>query len=156
MIHLCQCGWKVISKVDFDLTCPRCQASLAIRGGVMHSHNGDPSVPKIKDLKEQIAERGRACWAELHGCQEPTQQWYAEWLKTVPSFGCSCRKNWDELTTKYPPDFSSREAFFKWSVDRHNDVNRKLGKPQVSVMEAEGLHKAPPANVGWAPTHNQP
>ena len=129
MIYECECGWKVISKVDFDLTCPRCQASLAVRGDVMHSHNGDPSIPKVKDLKAFIEERGRTAWEQLHSCTNPSQQWYDQWLESVPRFGCSCRKSWDELTKLHPPDFSSRKAFARWAIDRHNDVNRKLGKP---------------------------
>ena len=45
-----------------------------------------------------------------------------------------CRRGYDtilatEPTRMTPRTFGSREALFKWTVDVHNRVNAKLGKP---------------------------
>lgn len=81
---------------------------------------------KAEEAKIKNADKGRAAWAELHAVINPTPAWYAEWLKTIPSFGCGCRMEWDMLTQQHPPDFDN---FAQWAIDRHNDVNKKLGKP---------------------------
>jgi hypothetical protein len=49
---------------------------------------------------------------------------------------CDCGKNWDALLDEFPPDVSNRKAFFLWTVDAHNRVNEKLGKPKFSNREA--------------------
>jgi hypothetical protein len=38
-----------------------------------------------------------------------------------------------------PPDFTSPEAFFAWGVALHNAVNRKLGKPELTIEEARRI-----------------
>lgn len=85
-----------------------------------------------------------ALWMELH--QFSLELWnpvaaaewyYLEWLPKLPHLGCDdCTSDWYQLTQQYPPDFSSQERFFEWTVRRHNDINRKLGKPVLSIEEA--------------------
>lgn len=70
--------------------------------------------------------------------------WYIAWKAHIPSLNCDCKKNWEKLTEKYPPDFSSRIAFFKWTIDRHNDVNLELSKPHFSYSQAEALYGLSP------------
>lgn len=101
----CQCGWQATVAVSMDITCPLCQRVFRV---------------------ESKEDQGRAAWAALHSVVDPTPEWYAAWLETVPSFGCPCRHNWDALTKDNPPDYQN---FAQWAIDRHNDVNRKLGKP---------------------------
>jgi hypothetical protein len=72
-------------------------------------------------------DQGRAAWAALHSVVDPTPEWYAAWVETVPKYGCDCQRNWLAMTKDNPPDFDN---FAQWAIDRHNDVNRKLGKPQ--------------------------
>jgi hypothetical protein len=35
-----------------------------------------------------------------------------------------------------PPDFSSPTAYWLWGYNLHNWVNRKLGKPELTIEEA--------------------
>lgn len=51
-----------------------------------------------------------------------------------------CFRNWEAIARACPPDFSSPEAIFAWGVDRHNDINRRLGKPAISLDEAKKIH----------------
>jgi len=84
-------------------------------------------------------------WDKLHRyvytTPEKAEADYLLWQSSIPNINCNCMKSWLELTTKYPPDFSSAEAFFLWGVDRHNDVNVKLGKPILSIKEAYQIHR---------------
>lgn len=76
-----------------------------------------------------IEEIGRELWAELHAVEQPTIQWYNAWRLKIPHYGCDCALSWWEITERMPPDFSSVEAFHRWAIDAHNEVNKKLGKP---------------------------
>lgn len=104
-VAFCECGYFATVAVSMDVTCPLCQRVFRV---------------------ESKEDQGRAAWAALHSVVNPTPEWYAAWLETVPSFGCSCRANWDALTKDKPPDYAN---FAQWAIDRHNDVNKKLGKP---------------------------
>lgn len=78
---------------------------------------------------------GRKHWKELHdyasheGSMETAQAFMTDWRNRIPSFGCSCRRHFDQIELARPVDLSSREKFYQWTVDIHNDVNRSLGKP---------------------------
>ncbi len=50
----------------------------------------------------------------------------------------TCRPHWKEMMNCHPPDLRDRAALTKWLVDRHNDVNKRLGKPCVDY---EIVHK---------------
>lgn len=55
-----------------------------------------------------------------------------------------CRQSFLEFIRRAPtppPPFSTREALRRWISDRHNDVNRKLGKP----VWVDGPSKRPPS-----------
>jgi len=43
-----------------------------------------------------------------------------------------CRHDFRVDVDANPPDVSSRGALARWVCERHNEVNRKLGKPEVS------------------------
>lgn len=48
-----------------------------------------------------------------------------------------CRKHFEEVLAQVPfPSESENLAYFKWSVDVHNIVNNRLGKPRVSYDDA--------------------
>jgi hypothetical protein len=64
-------------------------------------------------------------------------EWLAQFEKRIPCG--SCRKHWQEmmgLTPQNPDDY------FSWTVDRHNEINAKLGKPTLTLDQAA---------VRWAP-----
>jgi hypothetical protein len=79
-------------------------------------------------FSERLAEAGRKAWNALHSYQgdDPKTFFYSVFLPMVPSYGCSCRKDFDKILDNYPPDFSSPEAFFDWGVFVHNLVSEKL------------------------------
>ena len=89
-------------------------------------------------LKAQTIEAGREAWKKLHQYpvdhqhdwdSKQAKEWFAEWEKGIPKFGCSCRKHWDGIKRNVPPVFSSASAFETWAIDAHNAVNSVLGKP---------------------------
>lgn len=83
----------------------------------------------------------RELWRELHAYNpaewsaDKAQTWFKAWLRRVPSFGCACREHFRRILKKLPPDFSSRDAFYAWSVAAHNEVNKSLGKPIWEARE---------------------
>lgn len=92
------------------------------------------------------SEAGRRAWGLIHRYPiehwndwdpEAAIVWYSEdWLPLIPSFGCSCKNEWAKLTSEHPPDFTSAKAFFEWTWDRHNDINRRLQHQEISIDQA--------------------
>jgi Erv1 / Alr family len=86
------------------------------------------------------ASRGPAMWAELHrwalgGCVEHGQQWLEQFSRRIP---CGeCKLHWRRHIKQAPADFSSAEALFEWTVEAHNGVNRRLGKPEMAADAAK-------------------
>jgi hypothetical protein len=80
-------------------------------------------------------------WAELHarpaayqGDREAEAAWMVGWRLRIL---CEkCWRHWQEMEARTPPDFSSPIALFIWGVGRHNEVNRQLGKREMSIGEA--------------------
>ena len=75
-------------------------------------------------------------WLALHAYTGYDPVWHAEWELTIPNYGCSCRKDYAEYKAANLPDFSSPMAYWLWGHNLHNWVNRKLGKPELTVEEA--------------------
>jgi hypothetical protein len=79
-------------------------------------------------------ERGPKMWAELHarpatytGDAGAELQWLGAFARRI---GCGeCQKHWRELAERMPPDLASGVAYHRWTVDAHNAVNVRLGKP---------------------------
>lgn len=73
-------------------------------------------------------------WAVLHRralAFRVTTQWLREWERTIP---CGeCKEEWKRLKGANP--FRAADQF-AWSVEAHNAVNAKLGKPPVTVDAA--------------------
>jgi hypothetical protein len=83
-------------------------------------------------------------WKELHVRalspfpMDEERDWFGAFLAGLP---CpKCREHFNVFLEENPPDFSSREAFFEWTVRAHNDVNEATGKRVISVGEARELH----------------
>lgn len=87
---------------------------------------------------------GPALWAELHGRALDRQgrddtAWLREFALKLP---CGhCRVHWLAMVHQNPPVW---ESYFAWTVDRHNEVNRKLGRPDLSQLAAAAR---------WMPAH---
>lgn len=102
--------------------------------------------PSSSDAEAKRLEILRSLWAELHSYNpgkwvaEEAEKWFAWWLRRVPSFGCSCQSHFKDIIKKHPPDFSSHDSFFEWTVARHNDVNQRLGKEIFTLEKARMLY----------------
>lgn len=123
--------------------CDKCGRRLAAPPGrkVFCSCGSIQSYPS-----EAFKEAGRKAWGLIHSYPiehwndwdpEAAMVWYSEdWLPLIPSFGCSCKNEWAKLTSEHPPDFTSAKAFFEWTWDRHNDINRRLQHQEISIDQA--------------------
>jgi hypothetical protein len=95
-------------------------------------------------LSEAMLQRLRALWASFHlhalmyrGNQAEELIWLRDFTASVPCGGC--RGHFIDVCNLDPPDLSSRESYFAWTVRVHNAINRELGKPEVSLDEATSL-----------------
>jgi hypothetical protein len=93
----------------------------------------------------------RKLWAELHNRaargayfvpsdkpQPGTERLYlASFERRIRCSGC--RRHWRAVVAKLPPDFSSRAAYFRWTVRAHNQINKRLDKPAVTIRRARSL-----------------
>ncbi len=103
-------------------------------------HCSDPDNPE--PFKTELEKRGRKCWEELHSYamsypefpsgedMKNAKSWFRLWRFTVPNFHkCNCLKHLDDIIMEIPLNLSSRDAFYKTTVDWHNRINLILGKP---------------------------
>lgn len=86
-------------------------------------------------------------WKELHArAQAPLpmageEEWFEEYIRGLP---CKhCRHHFEEFVRQQPPHWSSRVAFFEWTVQAHNHVNAALGKAHRSLKEGRELNPFP-------------
>ena len=111
--------------------------------GQRKERNQEPMVLKARDNTAEV-------WRLLHSYAvdhqsdwdpKAAKRWYCrEWLKKVPNYGCSCKRNWIELTKRFPPDFTSPQSFFDWSWARHNDVSTHHSKkPTITLDDAYAI-----------------
>lgn len=86
---------------------------------------------------------GAELWAEIHRralAHDGSDD--SAFIATVTArLPCStCRPHWLEMLERTPPDFG--ETYFAWTVKRHNEVNLRLGKPVLTIAEAEAIWRA--------------
>jgi FAD-linked sulfhydryl oxidase len=89
---------------------------------------------------------GRALWRCLHAFAycfpvEATEseqrraeawlEWFAEAVDEASAGMCGCSRHWRDIVAKYPPNLRGGVEFFEWTVEVHNLVNERLGKPRV-------------------------
>lgn len=81
-------------------------------------------------ITKQMAEQGRRAWAALHSFRGGDPKTFLEtvFVPMIPQGGCSCIEDYSAILAKYPPDFSSPDAFFAWGVTVHNLVNIKINE----------------------------
>ena len=73
-----------------------------------------------------------ALWNELHSDVRTAEQ-FADWVKRVPSFGCSCSSWLKDYLAKNPPHGDLR----RYGFFLHRAVSEKLGKPEFTWAEFE-------------------
>jgi hypothetical protein len=72
-------------------------------------------------------------WRELHTQKEPTQEWFTDWVRRIPP-GCGCGESFESILLRVgEPRFHD---WFSWTVEIHNQVNRKLSKPEITLEKA--------------------
>lgn len=47
-----------------------------------------------------------------------------------------CKTHYREMIDKNPPQLENKDALFKWTVDIHNIVNKRLGKDTFTLNQA--------------------
>jgi len=85
-------------------------------------------------------ELGRSTWTLLHTTaayypQKPTQHQQTTMRQFITSFSrlypCDhCAEDFRQDLAAHPPAVESGDRLARWFCDRHNTVNRKLGKPE--------------------------
>ena len=83
-----------------------------------------------------VIERRPNAWIALHNGSIFHAAGLSEWESSIPQYECGCRAFYAKYKAEMPPDFTSPEAFFRWGVNLHNAVNRKLGKHELTIDEA--------------------
>lgn len=137
-----------MSEADNIAICHRCRFKKWIGDGILACETGHNIVhharsnecphdlfsgaPYSSPVQVTPEHWGPPLWAEL-------EAWAASAdLSTVPTYldafalrvPCGpCREHWRGIVAARPPDVSSNAALVLWVRDRHNDVNRLLGKP---------------------------
>lgn len=128
----------------------------------MEGKQVDVSAMKPKEIKKQpVKKEGtktfeiklttQQLWSQLHlyafvvfeWNPANAKRWYQDWKRRVnTSYGCTgCGSHWSQITAKHPPNFASRDDFFRWTFDRHNDVNVHTGKPLFDFDVALQLYR---------------
>ena len=112
----------------------------------MQTNTSDEWLKRVPELWGEVHR-----WALTANLQKEPHRWLARFATRI---GCGeCREHWEAYLAEFPPDFSSNEALFAWTVAAHNAVNRRLGKPEMTVEAARAYwttRKAQPIKSGSA------
>lgn len=103
-------------------------------------------VERSRFLSQSVILRdGPRYWAELHlfsfrnrSCEDHAfiESWFKNWAESIPWNGCPCKDHFEDYCKHFPPNFSD---LWRWGIGIHNDVNKRNGKKQLSLNEAEQL-----------------
>ena len=78
-------------------------------------------------------------WTPLHNGTVVDALSLANWELQIPQYGCQCKKDYATYKAENPPDYSTSESLWLWGVALHNWVNRKLGKPEITIEDARKI-----------------
>jgi hypothetical protein len=88
-------------------------------------------TPLAADWKKKQLDRQREHWRKLHTTRLTPQE-FELWIQSIP--GCSsCQRDFRRIIKDHPPCYDEWE---RWTWEVHNLVNVKLGKPEVTWIEA--------------------
>ena len=94
------------------------------------------------------AQTGRALWRCLHAfaftfAESPSEadkrraldwlSYFDEIVSEAEGKQCNCGQHWRAIRARFPVRLESRDAFFRWTVLVHNEVNMRLGKGFVTL-----------------------
>lgn len=119
---------------DFD--CPygiTAETAKAIQAEALKKLSGnDPEAAEKR--KAELEVQGRAAWAWLHAEAQAgrltEERITRDFEAMIPNYGCGCMAKWKMIRTPLTSDQRL------WAWERHNDVNRELGKPLWPVDKA--------------------
>lgn len=96
-----------------------------------------PTFPNASTWKE-LHERGMTYFG-----QDDSEWLLKDFTRRIQGLGCACRQHWSEIIKTNPPRYND---YFAWTVEAHNTINQRLGKPIVTLEAAKGLwnHSQPP------------
>ncbi|KAG5927093.1 hypothetical protein E4U42_002592 [Claviceps africana] len=99
------------------------------------------------DCPPDVEALGRGTWTLLHSMAAsypdmPSKSRQSDLVSFINLFSklypCwVCASDFQQYLGKEPPRVQSRDEFGKWLCDAHNEVNRKLGKPQFNCSKWE-------------------
>ncbi|PPQ62882.1 hypothetical protein CVT24_006280 [Panaeolus cyanescens] len=103
-----------------------------------------------------VEQLGRATWTFLHSAaayypDKPTPTQRANMLMLLRSlpvlYPCNwCADDFGKDINQHPPNVSSRAALSQWLCERHNEVNKKLGKEAFDCSKVDERWKDGPAD----------
>ncbi|KAG5421045.1 ERV1 [Candida metapsilosis] len=119
----------------------------ALKPNATSSTKSTDTSPKLKYAKEEppdVAQLGKSSWTLLHSIaatfpETPTtkqQQDMKSFLNLFAGFyPCwYCGEDFVKYIDKHEPQTKSQDDLGKWLCEAHNDVNKKLGKPQFNCQ----------------------
>ena len=92
------------------------------------------------------AAAGKALWRCLHAFAyvdpaEATEEdvrraeawltWFDEAVEEASAGICGCSQHWRAIRANHPPNLRGAVEFWDWTVEVHNVVNERLGKPRL-------------------------
>lgn len=110
------------------------------------------AIPKRSLQSVKVVEKeksaGRIHWEELHAYPWTIEIWdsvaaekyYDDWKLRIPNFGCSCSSDYELIDNQSSFDFGTPMGFFISSWKRHNAVNHKLQRKELSLLHAKMEH----------------
>lgn len=107
-------------------------------GAAVYARIERKAIERGQRRRADVVERGPELWAEMHrrALAAPSGAEDGAWLEALRRrLPCGeCRQHWDAMMEATPPP--AAPDLFAWSVARHNEVNRRLGKPEMGLEEA--------------------
>lgn len=85
---------------------------------------------------------GPGVWWTIHKLAKKKEKYFQEFMIDLSNnfFCLECQEHFKEYLVKHPiPNHSSE--WFKWSVNFHNKVNVRLGKPVLTLERATELYE---------------
>ena len=67
-----------------------------------------------------------ALWNLIHDQENATPWWFKTWVEKIPQNDCGCPIWLLKYIVTNPPRY---DDWYNWTVELHNAVNIKLGKP---------------------------
>jgi len=123
------------------------EASIAFYSDSRGTTPTVPPKPQSAEQKTEMEVKGPHIWRELHtlalqwsGDKEDLRQIIIRITNSIPCG--SCKSHWVDMITRKPPIVETAEALFALSVEWHNEVNVRIGKPEMPLEEALKLYSA--------------